>query len=322
MSVDRVGRRRFKRADVTTRAVGSGDSTLIGRGTGGSVSRIDRRAVGKKRNRRGGTTVIPKWAKLGVGAVQTVRRGKIATVIRADVVTGIRESAEAIAARQAVRHDRVYHDYDRACRNVKGTTLTGTVILFQGRTGRGLGVVHCAEPALGEIFSKRKVGDRHRSTACVNGPAVTWAAICRDIARKPAVTPQRCVRKQGAVQERNRVRRVNGAAVSVRAGARPSLGSGPASAGRRVSIEGGTHDCCAGQVIDRAAVSRFAPRPRKPTETYSRGTNRAVAPKQAIRDRELALVEDGAPIALRRYRCRFTIASALVKGENRGKQCD
>ncbi len=98
MSVDRIRWSRFKRADVTTGAVGSGDTSLISRGTSGQVSRIDCQAAGKERDRRGRTAVIPKRAKLGVGAIQTACCGKVATGVGSDVVTGIGKGAKAVTS--------------------------------------------------------------------------------------------------------------------------------------------------------------------------------------------------------------------------------
>src|SRR6266516_8162656 len=100
MSVDRVERRRLEleRADVTTGTVGSEDSTLVNCRTSGRVARIDCRAAGKERDRRGGTAMIAKWTELGIGVIQTASRGKVATAIRADVVTGISENAKAVTS--------------------------------------------------------------------------------------------------------------------------------------------------------------------------------------------------------------------------------
>src|SRR2546421_10581814 len=127
MSVDRVGRSRLERADVTTSAVRSGDTTLISRRTSSSVSGINCRAACKESDRRGGPAIIAKWTKLGVGAVQTARRCKVATGVRADVVTAIRESAEAVTTRKTVGQDRVQNGRDGASRDVNCATLANTI---------------------------------------------------------------------------------------------------------------------------------------------------------------------------------------------------
>src|SRR5260370_35710397 len=98
MSVDRIGGRRLERPDVTTSAERSGDSTLINCRTSRGVARIDRRAAGKERDRRGATPIIHKWAKLGIGGIPTSRRGKVATGAKADVVTRTMIARETVSA--------------------------------------------------------------------------------------------------------------------------------------------------------------------------------------------------------------------------------
>src|SRR5207247_6241326 len=85
MSVDRVKRRRLEleRADVTTGAVGSEDSTLVNCRTSGRVARIDRRAAGKERDRRGGPAKFPNWPGFGLGVFRLPGRVKFALALGA-----------------------------------------------------------------------------------------------------------------------------------------------------------------------------------------------------------------------------------------------